>query len=103
MHDEAAVRRPIPFEQFAAFRRLEKANPILALPEATAGLGTEIIAVDNGSTDGSPEMLAGEFPHVRLVRNAENAGFARANNIGIRRVKGRSQYLGQKIFRSSLG
>lgn len=62
---------------------------LLALPAASAGLRTEVIAVDNGSTDGSPEMLAGEFPHVRLVRNAENAGFARANNQGLAHAAGR--------------
>lgn len=62
---------------------------LLALPEATAGLETEIIAVDNGSTDGSPEMLADEFRHVRLLRNAENAGFARANNQGLALAAGR--------------
>jgi len=62
---------------------------LLALPAATAGLETEVIAIDNGSTDGSPEMLAGDFPHVRLLRNAENAGFARANNQGLALAAGR--------------
>lgn len=62
---------------------------LLALPAATAGLRTEIIAVDNGSTDGSPEMLTEDFPHVRLLRNAENAGFARANNQGLALAAGR--------------
>jgi GT2 family glycosyltransferase len=43
----------------------------------------EVIVVDNASSDGSPELVASQFPHVRLIRNVENAGFARANNAGI--------------------
>jgi GT2 family glycosyltransferase len=35
---------------------------------------------DNGSSDGSPDMVAAEFPDVRLVRSERNLGFARANN-----------------------
>jgi N-acetylglucosaminyl-diphospho-decaprenol L-rhamnosyltransferase len=43
----------------------------------------EVIVVDNCSSDGSAEMVEGEFPQVRLIRNDENEGFARANNRGI--------------------
>jgi GT2 family glycosyltransferase len=46
--------------------------------------GVEIIVVDNGSSDGTPDMINEQFAHVTLVRNPENAGFARATNIGIR-------------------
>jgi GT2 family glycosyltransferase len=49
----------------------------------------EIIVVDNNSSDGSPEMVEQEFPHVRLIREAENLGFAKANNIGIRESSGK--------------
>lgn len=52
-------------------------------------LTTEVIVVDNASTDGSPEMVAAEFPEARLIRNAENYGYARANNIGITASRGR--------------
>lgn len=43
----------------------------------------EVIVVDNGSEDGSADMIADEFPTVRLVRNARNEGFARGCNQGI--------------------
>ncbi len=48
----------------------------------------EVIVVDNASTDGSPEMVKKEFPEVILVRSKENLGFARANNLGIKRATG---------------
>lgn len=49
----------------------------------------EIILVDNASTDGTPDMVEQRFPQVTLIRNSENLGFAKANNIGIRRATGR--------------
>src|SRR6185437_8299738 len=44
----------------------------------------EVVLVDNGSHDGSPDQLAREFPHIRLLRNKQNLGFAGGNNVGIR-------------------
>lgn len=42
----------------------------------------EVIVVDNASPDGSASMVESEFPSVRLQRNNENLGFARAANAG---------------------
>jgi GT2 family glycosyltransferase len=44
----------------------------------------KVIVVDNASIDGSADMVQQNFPHVKLIRNAVNAGFSRANNQGIR-------------------
>lgn len=49
----------------------------------------EVWVVDNDSRDGTAEMVAREFPDVRLMANSENAGFARANNQAIRAASGR--------------
>lgn len=57
-------------------------------PELT-GLRSEVIVVDNASTDGSSAAVLEQFPDVKLIQNYENLGFARANNIGIARSYGR--------------
>lgn len=51
------------------------------LPTAFASRGNfEIIISDNGSTDGSLELLQEKFPKARVYRNGRNVGFAAANN-----------------------
>src|SRR5438874_254264 len=53
----------------------------------------EIIVADNGSSDGTPEMLEREFPTVRVIRRAHNDGLSAAINDGI--VASRGTYLAQ--------
>jgi GT2 family glycosyltransferase len=48
-------------------------------------LSFEIIIVDNFSADNSRQMITSQFPQVKWVQLDYNAGFARANNEGIRR------------------
>jgi GT2 family glycosyltransferase len=48
----------------------------------------EVIVVDNASVDGSPEMVANDFPDVVLIRAPSNLGFARANNLAMTRASG---------------
>jgi GT2 family glycosyltransferase len=62
---------------------------LASIPPATAGLRCETIVVDNASGDGSAEMTAADFPEVVLIRNAENRGFAAANNQALAISRGR--------------
>ena len=57
--------------------------------EAAKEIEVEIIVVDNASRDGSADMVAAEFPAVRLIRNERNLGFAGANNMAFRQARGR--------------
>jgi len=52
---------------------------------------TVITVVDNGSSDGTREILREHWPDVQLIEAGSNVGFARANNLGIRAT--RSEYV----------
>ena len=51
--------------------------------------GFEVIVVDNNSKDESVALIKKEFSKVLLIENKENYGFSKANNIGVKKAKGR--------------
>ena len=53
-----------------------------------AAVTSEIILIDNASSDGGPQKVANLSPLIRLVRNEENLAFSVANNLGIRMSRG---------------
>jgi len=59
-----------------------------AVAAAADGITHEIIVVDNASHDGSADMVAAEFPAVKLLCAPHNLGFAAANNLGYRAAAG---------------
>jgi GT2 family glycosyltransferase len=56
---------------------------------ASRHVSIDVWVVDNGSPDGSADHVNTAFPDVHLVRNADNRGFAAANNVAMARARGR--------------
>ena len=69
-------------------RELTCAAIASALAE-TPSLTTEIIVVDNASTDGSAAAIGSAFPSVRLIALDRNVGFAAGNTLAAREARGR--------------
>jgi len=64
---------------------------LLSVQKAAHSMDTEIIVVDNASSDGSVKMLKAEFKELKLIANTQNLGFSKANNQGIALAQG--QYI----------
>jgi GT2 family glycosyltransferase len=60
------------------------ANCLESIRSTSSYPNLEIIVVDNGSTDGSVEMIRRKFPEVLLITNPKNLGFPKACNQGAR-------------------
>ncbi len=65
------------------------ARTLTAVLDDVAGLGAEVIVVDNASEDGSARMVRERFPSVQLQANATNTFYAAGNNQGLRSSRGR--------------
>jgi O-antigen biosynthesis protein len=61
---------------------------IISVQAAMLGVAAEIIVVDNVSTDDSVQMMHQKYPHISLIANTENVGFAKANNQAVAIAKG---------------
>jgi len=53
------------------------------------GTDFEVVVVDNGSTDGSVEMVQRDFSGVKIVVNERNLGYAEGNNRGLSVARGK--------------
>ena len=71
------------------YNTLHVLKPCLdSIIEHTIGIDYEIIVVDNGSTDGSIEVLS-QDNRITLIQTGENLGFGKANNKGLEQAKGK--------------
>lgn len=61
---------------------------VLSVQKALENIDSEIIVIDNNSSDDSCEMMQQLFPNVKLIENKENLGFPKGNNIGVAQAKG---------------
>jgi GT2 family glycosyltransferase len=57
--------------------------------EPAEAVSIDLLVVDNGSIDGSADMVESRFPEARLIRTHKNLGFAAGNNVGYRASTGR--------------
>lgn len=64
-------------------------NCLNSIFEYTKDIDYEVIVSDNGSKDGSIEMIKTGFPQVVLIENKANIGFGAANNRGLKIAKGK--------------
>lgn len=67
----------------------EQALATLRSAQAAArGVTVQWLVVDSGSSDGTPDAIAREFPDIELFRRS-NRGYAAGNNVGLERAQGR--------------
>ena len=69
-------------------RRLLEAC-LQSVEAARQDLAVDVLVVDNGSTDGSLELVRERFPRDELIANTGNRGYAAANNQAVERARGR--------------
>jgi GT2 family glycosyltransferase len=63
-------------------------SSLRALSRASDSISSEVVLIDNASTDGSAAAVRDAFPEVVVIENSENVGFARAVNQGLQVTRG---------------
>ena len=61
---------------------------ILSVQLSLKSIASEIIVVDNNSSDDSCQMVKDFFPEITIIENKENVGFSKANNQAVKIAKG---------------
>lgn len=64
---------------------------LMAVYQSNVDFEFDVYVVDNASVDGSCEMVATDFPQVKLIESSENLGFSKGNNLAIR--KSQAEYV----------
>jgi len=63
-------------------------NCIQSVIQYSSNIDYEIILVDNASTKSNPDDFLLRFPNIKLIKNSQNSGFAKGNNLGITHASG---------------
>jgi N-acetylglucosaminyl-diphospho-decaprenol L-rhamnosyltransferase len=71
-----------------SYNTRERLLACLAALQARVSLRHEVIVVDNASADGSAAAVRARYPSATVIENADNVGYSRANNQGLRRARG---------------
>ena len=64
IHNHSQLQRPYFLEQC-----------VFSVQKALEGIDSEIIVIDNASSDDSCEMMKTKFPQIKLIENKDNLGF----------------------------
>jgi GT2 family glycosyltransferase len=87
--DSAPTSTPLASVIIVTWNAKRYADECLRSLRQNTDIPVEIIVVDNASTDGTAELVQERFPEVCLIQTGENLGFAKGNNVGIARSRGR--------------
>ncbi len=71
---------------FNSLPALKDALPVLR--QRRKEISSEVILVDNGSDDGTLEMIETDYPDIKLIKSGSNLGFAGACNLGVKKANG---------------
>jgi GT2 family glycosyltransferase len=97
MHSESdvtEVQTPVISVIIASYNTRELLSRCLeSIYRTPSERASEVLVMDDASSDGSPEMVRERFPQVQLIVNSENRGYAYSNNLGIAKSRGRFVYL----------
>jgi len=86
--DARSFRRPLTWVQVLNYNGLHCVGKCLESLEAAHPPPGEVrlVVVDNGSEDGSLELLHKDFPEIEIIQSDRNLGFAGGNNLGLRKA-----------------
>jgi GT2 family glycosyltransferase len=86
-----AVKSPDPVISFIVITRNRSKQLLGCLRniESQTCFASEVVVVDNGSSDGTAQLLSDEFPDVNIVRLTDNTGVSGGRNRAVREARGK--------------
>src|SRR3989338_5361074 len=70
------------------YNRLALVKKCLSQLKKHSPAGTEIVVVDNKSTENIVAFIKSRYPNIRLIENDNNLGFAKGNNLAMNNSRG---------------